>query len=149
MPNKLIIGTETEFGIMSRKIDGYDPVTSSLFTINHLRPFSALRILWDYENEDPLVDARGFVVDGEKERPTQDENLNLNKPLENGGRLYVDGAHPEYSTPECTNARDVVCYEKAGERIFEMCLASANLALRDQQRIFVYKNNSDGKGNSY
>ena len=149
MPNKLIIGTETEFGIMSRKIDGYDPVTSSLFTINHLRPFSALRILWDYENEDPLVDARGFVVDGEKERPTQDENLNLNKPLENGGRLYVDGAHPEYSTPECTNPRDVVIYEKAGEALMRLCLENANRLRKEEEKIFLYKNNTDGKGNSY
>ncbi|MEK6538767.1 MAG: proteasome accessory factor PafA2 family protein, partial [Nitrospirota bacterium] len=103
MPIKLLLGTETEYGITSKKLDTFDPVTASLFLINHLRPFSSLRILWDYENEDPLVDARGFIVEGEKERPSQEDNFSLNKPLENGGRLYVDGAHPEYSTPECTN----------------------------------------------
>ncbi len=149
MPIKSIIGTETEFGITSRKVEGYDPVSSSLFIINHLRPFSSLRILWDYENEDPLVDARGFVVEGEKERPTQDENLTLNKPLENGGRLYVDGAHPEYSTPECTNPRDVVVYEKAGERLIQLCMENANRLRKIEDRLFLYKNNTDGKGNSY
>lgn len=146
---KSVIGTETEFGITSKKVEGFDPVSSSLFLINHLRPFSSLRILWDYENEDPLVDARGFVVEGEKERPTQDENLNLNKPLENGGRLYVDGAHPEYSTPECTNARDVVIYEKAGERLVQLCIENANRNRKEEDKLFIYKNNTDGKGNSY
>lgn len=149
MTVKSVIGTETEFGITSKKAEGFDPVSSSLFLINHLRPFSSLRILWDYENEDPLVDARGFVVEGEKERPTQDENLNLNKPLENGGRLYVDGAHPEYSTPECTNARDVVIYEKAGERLVQLCIENANRIRKEEDKLFIYKNNTDGKGNSY
>jgi len=149
MALKSVIGTETEFGIASKKVEGFDPVSSSLFLINHLRPFSSLRILWDYENEDPLVDARGFVVEGEKERPTQDENLNLNKPLENGGRLYVDGAHPEYSTPECTNARDVVIYEKAGERLVQLCIENANRLRKEDEKLSIYKNNTDGKGNSY
>ena len=50
MPVKLLLGTETEYGISSKKQEGFDPVTASLFLINHLRPFSSLRILWDYEN---------------------------------------------------------------------------------------------------
>src|SRR3990170_3862867 len=149
MPIKSVIGTETEFGITSKKVEGYDPVSSSLFIINHLRPFSSLRVLWDYENEDPLVDARGFTAEGEKESPAQDQNLNLNKPLENGGRLYVDGAHPEYSTPECTNPKDVVIYEKAGERLMHLCLENANRLRKEDKKLLIYKNNTDGKGNSY
>src|SRR3990172_7546543 len=149
MSIKLLMGTETEFGITSKKVEGYDPVSSSLFIINHLRPFSSLRVLWDYENEDPLVDARGFTAEGEKERPAQDQNLNLNKPLENGGRLYVDGAHPEYSTPECTNPKDVVIYEKAGESLMHLCLENANRVRKEDNKLFIYKNNTDGKGNSY
>lgn len=149
MSIKSIMGTETEFGITSRKTDDFDPVSSSLFLINQLRPFSSLKILWDYENEDPLVDARGFTVDGEKERPTLDANLNINKPLENGGRLYIDGAHPEYSTPECVNPRDIVIYEKAGEKLMQVCIENANRIRKEDEKLFVYKNNTDGKGNSY
>jgi len=149
MPEKTVIGTETEFGITIKKGEGYDPVTSSLFIINHLRPFSGIKVLWDYENEDPLVDARGFMVEGEKERPTYDENLSINKPLENGGRLYVDGAHPEYSTPECTNPRDIVIYEKAGEKLMQICLENANRIRKEEERYILYKNNTDSKGNSY
>src|SRR3972149_7245826 len=102
MSVRLLMGTETEFGITSKKVEGYDPVSSSLFIINHLRPFSSLRILWDYESEDPLVDARGFTVEGEKDQPAQDQNLNLNKPLENGGGLFVGGGPPADFQPPCT-----------------------------------------------
>ena len=73
-------------------------------------------ILWDYDQENPLADARGFQVDGEKYTPNQQENIARNKTLINGARYYVDHAHPEYSCPEVTNARDLVIHEKAGER---------------------------------
>ena len=46
-----------------------------------------------------------------------DEDTGLaNVILTNGARLYVDHAHPEYSTPEVTNPRDAVLWDKAGER---------------------------------
>jgi proteasome accessory factor A len=61
----------------------------------------------------------------------------------------VDGAHPEYSTPETTNARDLVLFEKAGERIADRCREAANRRLPPHQQLVLYKNNSDGKGNSY
>src|SRR5574337_1317504 len=144
-----IMGTETELGISAKDPAGFDPVSNSILLINSHRPFAEVRAMWDYTGENPLLDARGFEVSGERERPSQQDNRTINKLLRNGGRLYVDGAHPEYSTPECTNARDVVCYEKAGERLFELCLAAANLTLPEPQRLFIYKNNSDGKGNSY
>lgn len=144
-----IMGTETELGISAKDPRGFDPVSGSILLINSHRPFAEVKSIWDYTGENPLLDARGFEVSGERERPSQQDNRTINKLLRNGGRLYVDGAHPEYSTPECTNARDVVCFEKAGERIFELCVASANVTLPEHQRIFLYKNNSDGKGNSY
>src|SRR3989454_8532522 len=114
MTTKRALGTETEFGIATRDSESVDPVSNSLFLINHYPSFPSPKILWDYENENPLLDIRGFEVEGERERPGPDYNRLLNKVLANGGRLYVDGAHPEYSTPECTTARGVVLYEKAG-----------------------------------
>lgn len=145
----MIIGTETEYGITIRRSEGFDPVSSSLFLINSYPPSHSLKILWDYDNENPLADARGFEVKGEKGTPDPDNNRALNKLLPNGGRLYVDGAHPEYSTPECSNPREVVRYEKAGERIIESCLEFANRIRGKEEEIFLYKNNTDGKGNSY
>jgi len=148
MALKRVLGTETEFGIAARDADSLDPVSNSLFLINHYPHFPSSKILWDYENENPLLDIRGFEVEGERERPGPDYNRLLNKVLANGGRLYVDGAHPEYSTPECTTARDVVLWEKAGERIMAAALRGVE-QVRGAGKLLVYKNNTDGKGNSY
>jgi len=143
-----VIGTETEFGIASRDPNAADPVANSIHVIGHYPNLPAPHAVWDYENENPLLDARGFEVDGERERPGPDYNRQLNKVLANGGRLYVDGAHPEYSTPECTNAREVVAFERVGERIVAQALDGITKA-RGRDQFVLYKNNSDGKGNSY
>jgi proteasome accessory factor A len=148
MTIKRALGSETEFGIATRDPESVDPVSNSLFLINHYPSFPSPKILWDYENENPLLDIRGFEVEGERERPGPDYNRLLNKVLANGGRLYVDGAHPEYSTPECTTARGVVLYEKVGERILAAALRAVE-QVRGPGSLLVYKNNTDGKGNSY
>ena len=73
--------------------------------------------------------------------------------LANGARLYLDvGSHPEYATPECDSIRDLVIHDKAGERIFEQLLASAEQRLREEGIrgvIYLFKNNTDSAGNSY
>lgn len=143
-----VVGTETEFGIAPRDADALDPVANSLQLIGHYPSLPAPQAIWDYENENPLLDVRGFEVEGERERPGPEYNRLLNKPLANGGRLYVDGAHPEYSTPECINPRELVAYERVGERILAQCLQQA-ARLRGREQFVLYKNNTDGKGNSY
>src|SRR5204863_452979 len=60
-----------------------------------------------------------------------------------------DHAHPEYSTPECLDALELVVADKAGERILSRSMRAASRLLDPGQEIVVYKNNSDGKGNSY
>jgi proteasome accessory factor A len=83
--------------------------------------------------------------------PTQltDEDLGLaNVILTNGARLYVDHAHPEFSTPEVTNPLDVVRWDKAGEQVMLDAQRRA-AALPGGQPILLYKNNTDGKGASY
>ncbi len=143
-----VLGTETEFGIAARDADALDPVSNSLHLISHYPSLPAPQAIWDYENENPLLDVRGFEVEGERERPSPDYNRQLNKVLANGGRLYVDGAHPEYSTPECVNPRELIAFERVGERIMEQCLRTM-AQTRGKETFVLYKNNSDGKGNSY
>ncbi|WP_447979679.1 depupylase/deamidase Dop [Candidatus Nitrospira bockiana] len=143
-----VLGTETEFGIAARDSESVDPVSNSIQLIGHYPSLPSPQALWDYENENPLLDIRGFEAEGERERPGPDYNRLLNKVLANGGRLYVDGAHPEYSTPECTNPRELVAFERAGERIAADCLRAMEKS-RTGQRFVLYKNNTDGKGNSY
>jgi proteasome accessory factor A len=110
------------------------------------------RARWDYEEESPLRDARGFTYSGALYDPSEalaDEDLGLaNVILTNGARLYVDHAHPEYSAPEVTNPRDGVLWEKAGERV--MAEASRRAAsIPGSAPIHLYKNNTDNKGASY
>ncbi|HUJ79338.1 MAG TPA: depupylase/deamidase Dop [Nitrospiria bacterium] len=144
-----LFGTETEFGVAARDPMASDPVSTAMLLINSYPALPANQALWDYENENPLKDARGFEVEGERERPGPEYNRLLNKLLANGGRLYVDGAHPEYSTPECTNPKDVVRFEKAGERALDLCREMAGRLKGAGDRFVIYKNNTDNKGNSY
>ena len=73
--------------------------------------------------------------------------------LRNGARLYLDvGSHPEYATPECDSAVDLVTHDKAGERIREGLLVDAERRLREEGiagDIYLFKNNTDSAGNSY
>jgi proteasome accessory factor A len=73
----------------------------------------------------------------------------INTVLSNGARYYVDHAHPEYSSPECATIRDAVLFDVAGEFILRESMNKANERLPQGVRIDLYKNNSDGKGNSY
>ena len=73
--------------------------------------------------------------------------------LENGARLYLDvGSHPEYATPECDSIYDVVAHDRAGERILEGLVESAEQRLIEEGirgEIYLYRNNTDSAGNSY
>ena len=73
--------------------------------------------------------------------------------LANGARLYLDvGSHPEYATPECDSIYDLVVHDKAGERILEQLLDSAEQRLEEEGirgDIYLFKNNTDSAGNSY
>ena len=144
-----VMGSEIEFGIMVKNDPDFDPISSCVLLVNAYREDPGGEVLWDYDQENPLADARGFQVDGEKYTPNHQENIARNKTLINGARYYVDHAHPEYSSPEVTNARDLVVHEKAGERIVEISRREATSLLPDGQEMVIHKNNSDGKGNSY
>ncbi|HEY6677720.1 MAG TPA: depupylase/deamidase Dop [Actinomycetota bacterium] len=142
-----VIGTETEYGISAVGAPDFNPVLSSSLLISTYAG-ALRRIRWDYEQESPLRDARGFEPVQIREPAEEDLGL-ANVILPNGARYYVDHAHPEYSTPECASPRQLVVHDKAGERVLERSLTELHHVLPPGQRIAIYKNNSDGKGNSY
>jgi len=72
-----------------------------------------------------------------------------NNVLTNGARFYVDHAHPEYSTPECADAIEALIHDRAGEEVLRRSMTAVSSLMPDAPTIVVYKNNSDGKGNSY
>ena len=81
--------------------------------------------------------------------PPEVETHLVNTVLTNGARYYVDHAHPEFSTPECSTVYEALLYDKAGELILARSVDAATRLLPPGQSVLVLKNNSDGKGNSY
>jgi proteasome accessory factor PafA2 len=142
-----VLGLETEYGIIIRGSADPNPIAASSALINAYVADLARRVEWDFEDETPGKDARGFAREGAM--PPEVETHLVNAVLTNGARYYVDHAHPEYSTPECADAIDAVRYDKAGERILARSVEAAARILPPGQSIVVLKNNSDGKGNSY
>jgi proteasome accessory factor A len=149
-----VMGTETEYGISVPGQPGANSMVTSSQIVNAYQAATAARARrarWDFEEENPLRDARGFDLARESADSSQltDEDLGLaNVILTNGGRLYVDHAHPEYSGPECTNPMSVVIWDKAGERIMAEAAAKA-AEVPGTSPIQLYKNNTDNKGVSY
>ncbi len=144
-----MMGIETEYGITIPNAADFNPVLASSLLINSYAAQALRRVRWDYEEESPLRDARGFEPVREAPVPTEEDLGLANVILTNGARYYVDHAHPEFSTPECTNPRQLVVYDKAGERILESSIERASAMMPGGGRVIVYKNNTDGKGASY
>jgi proteasome accessory factor A len=151
------MGTETEYGI---SVPGQSSANHMLASSQIVNAYLSATTgstrdrspRWDFEEESPLRDARGFDAGQPSQRDADvlpDDEVGLaNVILSNGARLYVDHAHPEYSSPEVTNPRDAVLWDKAGERV--MSLAADHAArVPGTGLIQLYKNNTDNKGASY
>jgi proteasome accessory factor A len=149
-----VMGIETEYGI---SVPGHPHVNSMLTSSQIVNAYassvvgSRQKARWDYDEETPLRDARGFDLTRADADPSQltDEDLGLaNVILTNGARLYVDHAHPEYSSPEVSNPRDALVWDKAGERVMARAVELVR-RLPGAQPVNLYKNNTDNKGASY
>ena len=153
-----LFGIETEYGIVVGGLSANDWIAESIAVVRSYAGKVATG--WNYRGEDPRRDMRGFTVQRLSTNPddakfdgpgaphfaSRDEERS-DRILANGARLYNDHGHPEYATPECSNLRDLVAHDKAGEKIL---LAAA--ATRSEQRgdpVTLYKNNTDYHGSSY
>ena len=146
MATPKVCGIETEYGIIFKGGD-VNPITASSIIVNSYSQGKDDLVGWDYIDEHPGNDARGYSLD-DYLFPEYESQL-VNTVLTNGARYYVDHAHPEISTPECRNALEAVLFDRAGEEIIRSSMNLANDGLPDHSEIVIYKNNSDGKGNSY
>ncbi|WP_323099902.1 depupylase/deamidase Dop [Intrasporangium sp. YIM S08009] len=155
MTVRRIMGLETEYGI---SVPG-DPLANPMFLSGQVVSVYAAaqgirsnQSSWDYAFEDPLRDARGWQLDRQTADPSQLTDIEdptlANVVLTNGARYYVDHAHPEYSSPEVTLPRDAVTWDRAGDAV---ALESVRLLASrpGQAPVNLYKNNADGKGQSY
>src|ERR1700730_16079428 len=158
---KRVGGLETEYGITVNGADNVDVVAESIELVRRYTAHGA-HMKWDYQLEDPHLDARGFrakhllqdtdesaYYEIDKNRPLSFEEIKSDLVLSNGARFYNDHAHPEYSTPECTALRQIVAQDKAGERILAECARRRNQKLPSGHEVRLYKNNTDFSGHSY
>ncbi len=186
MSVRRVIGLETEFGVLAPSQPGANSTILSAQVINayaatvrsgygHL---AGTR--WDYADEAPLSDARGWnmsravadasqLTDTPRELTAEeialaggdsragqtlyseedgDGHVLMNMVLGNGARLYVDHAHPEYSSPETTGPHAAVLYDQAGDQV---ALAAQHRIAESPgfAEVLLYKNNTDNKGVSY
>lgn len=173
------MGIETEYGVLQEGRPLANPMLMSSQIVTTYRALAQspagqrARARWDYDDEDPLADARGFRLDRASAHPSlltddptapapsgdgefqqidrprveeYDDPSAANAILTNGARLYVDHAHPEYSSPEVLTPLDAVRWDVAGERVV---LASSRSLAEVGIDVVPYKNNVDGKGASY
>ncbi|MCZ2404177.1 proteasome accessory factor PafA2 [Paenarthrobacter sp. Z7-10] len=182
------MGSETEFGIHAPSDPGSNATWLSSQVVHAYAQLTGERAAggsetrWDYTDEDPLADARGWTIPRHSAHPSQltdrpqeqqdpapeltaaqvalegaaldlDDGsggsaLMMNMVLGNGARLYVDHAHPEYSSPEVTNPLDAVRWDAAGDAV---ALATVRQIARNPSMpgVNLYKNNTDNKSVSY
>jgi proteasome accessory factor A len=153
MTVRRVMGIETEYGISVPGDPAANPMLLSGQVVHAYASAQGIRAAhasWDYADEAPLRDARGFemgrgVADASQLTDEDDPSL-ANVVLTNGSRLYVDHAHPEYSSPEVTSPRAAVAWDRAGELIMR---ESVRRLSQVPPGVNLYKNNTDGKGASY
>jgi proteasome accessory factor PafA2 len=158
MSVRRVMGTEVEYGV---SLPGQPAANAMLLSAQIVNAYAstlpagrARRASWDFEEESPLRDARGFDLGGNanvaQEFIEAEEDAGMaNVILPNGARLYVDHAHPEYSSPEVTNPLDIVRWDKAGELVMLEAVRRVATMPGVAAPINLYKNNTDNKGASY
>lgn len=155
-----LCGLETEYGIQVDGDEGADVVVESMELVRAGAAGAGLA-RWDYRQETPRRDARGFVVgrlrneedeaaygERDRQRPIPLPELKSDVVLANGGRLYNDHTHPEYSTPECLGLLDLVAADRAGEELLHRG-AGRRTAARGRGRVRLFRNNTDFAGHGY
>src|ERR1700709_2723308 len=123
------MGTEVEYGV---SLPGQPSANAMLLSAQVANAYASTLPAgrarvggWDFEGESPLRGARGFDLGGSgaggaiaQEFIDAEEDTGMaNVILPNGARIYVDHAHPEYSSPEVTNPLDAGRWDKAGELV--------------------------------
>ncbi|MEE1621213.1 depupylase/deamidase Dop [Zafaria sp. Z1313] len=185
-----VVGLETEYGVLAPSVPGANATILSAQVVNAYAAgvreargrLAGTR--WDYSDESPLADARGWqqprrtahpsqLTDAPRELTAQevalagdgarvgqtlyteaadddgaDAHVLMNMVLGNGARLYVDHAHPEYSSPETTNPRDAVLWDQAGDLV-ALDAVRRIAAAPGFAEVLLYKNNTDNKGAGY
>lgn len=152
-----LVGIETEYGLT---VEGCGPADQVEESARVVQSYAGVAFSgWDYGDESPRSDLRGFRVDrlqvdpedwkfeaASRVRSTGAE-IRHDRVLWTGARFYNDHGHPEYSTPECRSAEEVARHDLLGEQIVRE--AAAAYSAETGREVRVYKNNTDFHGASY
>jgi proteasome accessory factor A len=148
------MGIETEYAISANAEDTSvrdNPIELSFALVDAAAHQVPTAVRWDYRSEDPVNDARGYRLPRASARPEMLTDVAELRPTNivsiNGGRIYVDHAHPEYSSPEVMSPAEGLAYERAGDALMVDAARETSKGLGRHVRI--YRNNTDGKGNSW
>ncbi|MBV7363633.1 proteasome accessory factor PafA2 family protein [Actinomycetaceae bacterium TAE3-ERU4] len=156
-PWEMVVGLETELGIRpvdSRPINQI--AAASELVDSYVKSIDVYKS-WCYAGEDPLHDMFGGRLGRDEADPSQltdvplspcartnssgvGETLVTNVVLPDGGRFYVDHAHPEVSTPECLGAVSAVLLDTRVKEIAQAAMMAAG------NKFVLYRSNVDGKG---
>lgn len=152
-------GLETEIGITRERADGIDVVAESIALVRSAT-VPGVRLRWNYRDEDPHQDARGFRVSELRQdtdeanyfaqdasRPLSFAEIKSDLVLRNGARFYNDHAHPEYCTPECSTLLELIQQDWAGDALLMQCAEA--VSAESDNPVRLYKNNTDFRGHSY
>lgn len=151
MSVRRIMGTETEYAVSVPGCPHANPVRLSSAVVSAAADPRSSHIRWDYRQEDPVNDARGHRLARSQARPdmlTDEPQLQITNVIApNGGRIYVDHAHPEYSAPETDDPFEAVRYDHAGDILMRRAASAASQLAGSP--ITLHRNNVDGKGSSW
>ncbi|WP_300767517.1 depupylase/deamidase Dop [uncultured Bifidobacterium sp.] len=151
MTVRRMMGTETEYAVSCVGAPRFDPVGWSFSVVRGASDPATSHIRWDYRAEDPVNDARGHRLPRSMARADmltdEPRSVMVNTVVPNGGRVYVDHAHPEYSAPETRDPFEAVVFDHAGDAIMHDAAAEAGRTVGRPMRL--HRNNIDGKGASW
>lgn len=152
----ILAGLETEYGLYVEGRGAENQIDDAMALV---RAYPGERFSgWDYRQETPRADLRGFRVDRLQFDPQDaafdagaargsDQEVRSDQILANGARFYNDHGHPEYATPECWGLNELVLHDLAGEIV--ALRAAAEFERRTGKTAKIYRNNTDYHGASY
>src|SRR3989304_705121 len=116
-----IVGVETEYGcLVNHEERSGGPDAFPIRVKNHIFRTEELGVIdLHYRDYEEPPGNGGFLL--------------------NGGRLYLDMGHVEYSTPECRTLHEILTYKRAGDALLQSALDKLGLS----DSVFFIKNNVD------
>ena len=150
-----VCGIETEYGIVVRGAEN-NPVSASSLLINAYVAATTSRqrgrVGWDFDDEQPANDARGFSlddVDGAGDRDdARQRRADQRRPLLRRPRPPRD-LHARRSPRRWRPCAGTAPPRRSSAAAWSTPTPSCALTSSGPAEVIVHKNNSDGKGNSY